>query len=51
MLLAIFVFSCTEHIPQGKCRNHWAIELCPSFGILKTEEHCVSETGSVSVLL
>jgi hypothetical protein len=27
--------------------NHWFSELCPSFGILNTRKHDVSETGSV----
>jgi hypothetical protein len=35
----------TEDIP-----DHWVFELCPLSSILKTEEHNVSETGSVSVL-
>jgi hypothetical protein len=34
-------------------RNYWAYGLCPSSGVQKqeTEEHNVSETGSVSVLM
>jgi hypothetical protein len=31
-------------------RNYWIFGLCPSSGILKTKEHNVSATGSVSVL-
>jgi hypothetical protein len=31
-------------------RSYWVFGLCPSSGILKTKEHNVSETGSVSVL-
>jgi hypothetical protein len=31
-------------------QNYWVLGLCPSSGIMKTREHDVSETGSVSVL-
>jgi hypothetical protein len=31
-------------------RNYWVFGLCSLSGILKTREHNVSETGSVSVL-
>jgi hypothetical protein len=31
-------------------QNYWVFGLCPLSGILKTKEHKVSETGSVSVL-
>jgi hypothetical protein len=31
-------------------QNYCGFGLCPSFGILKTRENDVSETGSVSVL-
>jgi hypothetical protein len=31
-------------------RNYYVFGLCPSSGILKTREHSVSETGSVSIL-
>jgi hypothetical protein len=31
-------------------QNYWIFGFCPSSGILKTREHNVSETGSVSVL-
>jgi hypothetical protein len=33
-----------------KIQDYWLFGLCPSSGILKTREHNVSETGSVSVL-
>jgi hypothetical protein len=31
-------------------QDYWIFGLCPSSGIVKKEEHNVSETGSVSVL-
>jgi hypothetical protein len=31
-------------------QDYWVFGLCPSSGIQKTEEHNVSETGSVSGL-
>jgi hypothetical protein len=31
-------------------QNYWVFGLYPSFGILETRIHSVSETGSVSVL-
>jgi hypothetical protein len=34
--------SCTQ--------NYWVFGLCPSYGILETRKHKVSETGSVSFL-
>jgi hypothetical protein len=33
-----------------RSQNYWGFGLCPSSCILKTREHTVSETGSVSVL-
>jgi hypothetical protein len=31
-------------------QNYWDFGLCPSSDILKTREHNVAETGSVSIL-
>jgi hypothetical protein len=31
-------------------QNYWVFGPCPSSGILKTRDHSVSETGSVSAL-
>jgi hypothetical protein len=31
-------------------QNYWVFGLFPSFGILETRKHDVSETGSVSIL-
>jgi hypothetical protein len=31
-------------------QNYWVFGLCTSFSILKTREHNISETGSVSFL-
>jgi hypothetical protein len=38
--------------PQNRiqAQNYWCFGLCPSFGILDSRKHNVSETGSVSVL-
>jgi hypothetical protein len=40
---------CT-YIGVYNSENYWVFGLFPSFGILKTVKHNVSETGSVSVL-
>jgi hypothetical protein len=37
-------------ITDTQAQNFWDFGLCSSSGILKTGEHNVSETGSVSVL-
>jgi hypothetical protein len=43
------VYKWSDKWRDDSVQNHWVSGLYPSFGILNTRKHSVSETGSVSV--